>query len=294
MSGHRTSDYVGLTSALLATSFSAILIRLCLSDPAKIAWYRLLGAGLIFLGWMLVSRAPIMVSRGDRRRAILAGIFLAAHFYLWISSLFMTTIHSSVVLLATQPLFALIFQRFFRGVPVTRRQGVSLAGGLVGAAILAGGGFARGGLAGLGDLFAIASAAMAAAYLFVGEEREGPLVPYLTHVYLIAGGLMLAVTLASGDGLAAESRSDYLWLSLLVVGPTLVGHSLLNRSTKIFSTYVVNLSMLSEPLLTGLWAWLIFREPVTANVVLGGLVILVSVAIEFYPGRRGRAVSRSR
>lgn len=279
-------DRLALMAGLLAVSFSAIIIRLCTAPPSQIAFYRTLFAGAVFLLWEWIRHRTFRLDRRDFALALVAGAFLAAHFYLWIASLFMTSIHSSVVLLATQPLFALILQVLITRTGASGRNLFSLVAGMTGAWILASGDFSHGSLAGRGDLFAIVSAAMAACYLLAGSYRRSPLIPYLSTVYLSAGTMLLIVTIAMGEPLTPTERIDWFWFALLTIIPTLIGHTMLNRSTRHFPTYVVNLSILAEPILTGLWAWLFFREAVTTHVATGGAVILAAVAIEFVPYRR--------
>lgn len=283
----RPIDRAALVSGLVAVSFSAIIIRLCTAPPSQIAFYRTLLAGGVFIAFEWLRHGRIRISRRDVVLAMIAGVFLAAHFYFWIASLFMTSIHSSVVLLATQPLFALALQFVIERKGITGRNLTSLLAGMAGAWILASGDFSHGSLAGRGDLFAIFSAAMAACYLFTGSHRKSPLIPYLSIVYLCAGTVLLIVTIVIGERLTPTQSIDWFWFALLTIIPTLIGHTMLNRSTRHFPQYVVNLSILAEPILTGLWAWLIFREAVTAHVLLGGMIILIAVAIEFVPfGRR--------
>lgn len=284
----RPAHVASLTIALLAVSVSAILIRLCVTPPTTIAMWRLLMAGAVFLAWSAAA-GQWRLSRRDLGIAFVAAIFLAAHFYLWIASLFMTSINSSVVLLATQPLFALVLQFVFEKLPPTRRNLLSLAGGLAGAAILAHGDFLKGGLAGLGDLYSIAGTAMVAAYLFVGTRRRGGLVPYLGAVYTMAGLMLAAVAAISGDTLLAAREIDWLWLALLAAVPTLLGHTLLNRAMRHFPAYAVNLSILVEPLLTSVLAFFVFAEVPTGNVVLGAILIVGAVVVELLGGRAGVA-----
>ncbi len=280
----RPAHVASLSIALLAVSVSAILIRLCISPPTTIAFWRLLMAGVVFGVWTIATGGA-RLSRHDLVVALVAAFFLAAHFYFWIASLFMTSINSSVVLLATQPLFALVLQVVFQKVPATSRNFLSLAGGLAGAAILAHGDFLRGGIAGHGDVYSIISAAMAAAYLLTGLRRRCALVPYLSAVYLMSGLMLVAVALASGDGLLASRPVDWLWLALLAAVPTLLGHTLLNRAMRHFPSYAVNLSILVEPLLTSVLAFFVFSEVPTGNVVLGAVVIIAAVVVEVLGGR---------
>lgn len=281
----RPSHIASLTIALLAVSVSAILIRLCISPPTTIAFWRLLMAGAVFLAWSAAT-GQWRLSRRDLGIAFVAAIFLAAHFYLWIASLFMTSINSSVVLLATQPLFALVLQVIFERVPAAARNILSLVGGLTGAAILAHGDFLKGGLAGKGDLYSIAGTAMVAVYLLVGTKRRGALVPYLGAVYTMSGLMLALVAAVSGDTLVAARPIDWLWLALLAAVPTLLGHTLLNRAMQHFPSYAVNLSILVEPLLTSVLAFFVFSEVPTGNVILGAALIIAAVLVELLGGRK--------
>jgi len=283
----RSTDVAALSVGLLAVSVSAILVRLCISAPIAIAFWRLVFAGTVFTLWTIIRGQRI--SAHDFKLAAAAALFLALHFYLWIASLFMTSINSSVVLLAIQPLFALVLQVLIQRVRATRTNLVSLAGGLTGAIILAHGDFLRGGIAGQGDIFAIISAALAATYLFTGSRRTGPLIPYLATVYMLAGAMIFVLTLLRGDTLLAARRIDWLWFALIALIPTLVGHTLLNRATKAFPNYVVNLAVLVEPLIAGTLAFYVFDEVPTDNVLLGAAFIVGAVVVEVLGGRRLRS-----
>lgn len=283
-----SKNVLALGIGLLAVSVSAIFIRLCISAPATIAFWRLLLAGSVFTIWTLARGQRI--SWHDFRIAMLAALFLALHFYLWIAALFMTSINSSVVLLAIQPLFALVLQVTIHRVRATGRNLVSLAAGLTGAVILAHGDFLKGGIAGQGDIFAIFSAAFAASYLFTGSHRTGPLIPYLATVYMLAGSMLFGAAVIRGDVLLAVRPIDWLWFALLALIPTLLGHTMLNRATKVFAPYVVNLSILVEPLLAGTLAFFVFSEVPTSNILLGAGFIVGAVVVEVLGGKK-RVVS---
>jgi len=280
----RTTDVAALATGLLAVSFSAILIRFCSAPPTQIAFWRVAMAGAVFIGWNVARHGSPKVDRRDIGIIALAALFLAAHFYFWIASLFMTSINSSVVLLAIQPLFALVLQTVFLRTRVSRRNALSLCIGLVGAAILAGGDFLHAGeLAGRGDVYAIVSAAFAACYLFAGSYRRGRLTAYLGVVYSASGLILVAIAAVRRQAMTPPDPTDWIWFALLAIVPTLVGHTMLNRSMIHFPAYVVNLAVLAEPILTAIWAWIVFRETLTGNVLLGGVFIIAAVLTEVLP-----------
>jgi drug/metabolite transporter (DMT)-like permease len=278
----RRSDLLSLAIALVAASTSAILIRLCASAPAVIAYGRLLGAGAVFVIWATV-RGVLRLERRDWIVAAISAVFLALHFYFWIASLFMTTINSSVMLLAAQPLFALVLQPLVLRVPVTPRNLVSLLVGLAGVAIITRADLRLSALAGRGDFYALIAAAMFACYLISGSFRRAPLIGYLGVMYSIAGAMLFGASIALRAPLLPARSIDWLWILLLVLIPTLVGHTLLNRAMHHFAAYVVNLSTIAEPVLTAIFAWFIFRAPVTPTLWLGGALVLAALVVEFGP-----------
>jgi drug/metabolite transporter (DMT)-like permease len=278
------SHFLSLSLALVAVSVSAILIKLCVSEPTLIAWYRLIAAGAVLLAWELAKRGRIEVDRHDVGVAAVSAFFLAGHFYFWIESLFMTTINSSVMLLAAQPLFALMLQPLMTRVPVRARNVISLLIGLAGVAVITRADLHQSQLAGKGDLYAIISAAMAALYLISGSRRRSRLIPYLGVMYTLSGLMLVAFALVTGKAMLPARNIDWLWLLLLVIVPTLIGHTLLNRAMHHYPSYVVNLSILSEPLLTSLFAYVVFGATPSASFWIGGLLVMGALIVEFLPG----------
>jgi drug/metabolite transporter (DMT)-like permease len=91
--------------AVLAVSTSAPLIRGADAPSLAIAFWRnalalpVLGAVVIASGAR--RREARGLDRRERRLALVAGLFLAAHFATWVPSLSYTSVASSVALVAT-------------------------------------------------------------------------------------------------------------------------------------------------------------------------------------------------
>ena len=85
-----------LALGVIAVSFGAILIRLTQAPSLVIAAWRMILATAVLLpfGWAKGRR----LTRRGLGLSLLAGLFLAFHFGLWIESLRHTTVASSVVL----------------------------------------------------------------------------------------------------------------------------------------------------------------------------------------------------
>ncbi len=99
-----------LTLGLTAISFASIFIKLCTAPALIIAFYRLSLAAVFYWGLARVKRRPVWRSLNGKQRklAVLSGLFLAAHFAFWITSLKYTSVASSVVLVQSAPVFVVI------------------------------------------------------------------------------------------------------------------------------------------------------------------------------------------
>jgi len=278
---------LGLSVAVLAVSWGAPLARVTAAAPLAVAMWRMTLAAALLLPFSAV-RGTLVVPARHRPAALLSGLLLGMHFGLWIPSLWLTTVSASVVLVTTGPLWVLLLSPRFLGVHIVGRNLVSFALALTGVVIIVGGDFHLSPRALVGDLMALAGGACAAGYLIVGKRlrHEVPLAGYLTVVY---GGaavtLIVAVAVLRVPPWPAQAVA---WLPLLgmALGPTLVGHTLLNWALAHLEAYRVNLAVLLEPVLASLWTWLFIGEVPPLHVMPGAALVLGALALEYAPRER--------
>ncbi|MFP4546369.1 MAG: EamA family transporter, partial [Methanomassiliicoccales archaeon] len=93
------APYIGVGVAILGVSFAAILVRWSDSPPLTIAVYRFVFFSLILLPLvMATSREEIRrLDRRDMGIMALIGLMLAMHFFLFISSIKMTSVSNAVL-----------------------------------------------------------------------------------------------------------------------------------------------------------------------------------------------------
>jgi drug/metabolite transporter (DMT)-like permease len=98
-----------LFTAIVAVSTASIFIRFAQADAPSlvIAALRLTFATLLLAPFALLQHREELkrLTKSDVILAILSGLLLAAHFATWITSLEYTTVASSVVFVATGPLW---------------------------------------------------------------------------------------------------------------------------------------------------------------------------------------------
>ncbi len=270
-----------LLLAVVGISSASILIRISSAPALVIAFYRLAYAALLHMLLALPGRHSFGdFDRGTLLRSAAAGIFLAVHFGLWITSLGFTTVAASTVLVSFHPLITAAGGYLLFRESLSPKALFAMIAGLVGTAILAFGGGMGASTTLTGDLLALGGAGAMAGYLLVGRfvRRTVGTLPYTVVVYsvasistaLIAGALRVPLT-----GYSMREHAIFLALAIL---PTLFGHTLLNWALAHVQTSGVSLSVLGEPVAATVMAWLILDETPASHQLLGGAVILVALA----------------
>ncbi len=191
-------------------------------------------------------------------------MLLALHFAFWIRSLELISVASSVLLVATQPVFTALTAPLLLGERPGRRGVAGLALALGGMLLLAAGDREAGNL---GHLLAVGGALTGALYLIVGRKLRSRIafLPYLFMVNLATTLTLLLFALGADTRLGGFERSTWLLFLLMALGPHLVGHGLLNWSVRRLPALPVNLAILGEPLLSALLAaWLLHERPAAA------------------------------
>jgi drug/metabolite transporter (DMT)-like permease len=271
----------GLALAVLAISWGAPLARMTEAAPLAVAMWRMVLAAALLLPFAALSTG-LVPPRPQRPAAGLAGLLLGLHFGLWIPSLWLTSVSASVVLVTTAPLWVLLASPRFLGTRIRARNLASFALALAGVAIIVGGDLRISWRALLGDTMALAGAFCVAGYLVVGKRLRGEL-PLPTYLVVVYGGA--AVTLVAGVlllGVPPWPARASSWLPLLgmALGPTLVGHSLLNWALAHLEAYRVNLAVLLEPVLASFWTFLVIGEAPPAHVLPGAALVIAALALE--------------
>lgn len=293
------SPYLVLILGIFAVSTSATLIRLAQREASSlaVAAYRLTFASILLIPFAWQKRTELRaLTRRQWGLLLLSGAFLAVHFATWISSLAYTSVASSVVLVTSTPLWVGLFSPLFLKERLDKRLWIGLVIALAGAIIVGGGqacNFSSQGLvcpdlatfvqgrSFLGNGLALVGAWAAAGYMIVGRKaRPGiSLVSYISIVYSTAAVLLVMMALGSGARMTGLAPVTTLWLLLLAVLPQLLGHSSYNYALGYLPAAFVSVSVLAEPIGTTLLAVLVLGELPTTPEWIGGIIILVGIAV---------------
>jgi len=280
-----------LALALIGISYAGPLVRLSHAHPLAIAIWRL-GFSLIIIAIALVVTGSWRQwQRLDRSRTLVAlgaGAMLALHFWTWNSSIGFTTVAASVVLVNTQPAMVALLSAGWLREPPTRRQwlgiGIAMAGAFVVALPdMASAANATTERALFGDMLALAGAAAAACYFVAGRKLRATLDiwPYVALVYGTCFVVLIGLAAIVQAPVLRQPPRELAIFSALAVGPMLLGHTGLNWALKYLPAYVVNLTLLGEPVGATLLAAVLpgIREVPGLATLAGGALILVGIYV---------------
>lgn len=276
------NPYLALVSGLIGVSTGAIFARLAGEAPSLvIAAYRLGLASIILapIAWWKCRAEIRGLSAHDLKLALLAGLLLALHFAVWITSLNYTTVANSVVLVTTNPLWVglltpLITKERISGIAV-----ISIIISVIGGIIISAGDFVASGDELWGDFLALMGGVFMAMYLLMGRKLRGKLslLTYIMVCYGCAAAILWGVVLILNlpvTGFKPQTVASF-WAMALI--PQLIGHTSYNWSLKWFSTTTVAVSLLAEPIGATILAYLIFDEGVTWLLVVGSMLIFFAI-----------------
>jgi drug/metabolite transporter (DMT)-like permease len=280
-SADRTRSYAGLAVGVIAVSFAAIFIRMTTAPPAVTAMYRMWMTCVVLAPFAVrgLRQAVRKLTPKERWLLLLSGAFLAIHFILWIGSLFYTSVASSTLLLALEPVFALIGGIWLLGERAPHAAWWWALLAVAGTAVIGFHDLRAGGTAPYGDLLSLLGSLAATAYMLAGRRLRGHLnaMHYSFSVFVIAGLLLTGYSLARGYSLVHYPVSDWRAFVLLALIPTVFGHALFNTLLKHLPASMIAMSIVGEPLGATLLAWLIFGDRVPVLWYVGAALVVVGV-----------------
>jgi len=276
--------------ALVGISFAGPLTRLSHAHPLAIAIWRL-GFSLIIVAIALVGTGGWREWRRLDRRAVgvcvAAGVMLAFHFWTWNASIGLTTVAASVVLVNTQPVIVALLSVVWLREPPTRGQWIGIAIAMLGAFAVAfpdiAAPHANASRALLGDALALIGAVAAACYFVAGRRLRATLDlwPYVGLVYGTCFVVLLLLAALDHAPVLHQPPRELAIFAALALGPMLLGHTGLNWALKYMPAYVVNLTLLGEPVGATILAAVVpgIRELPGMATLLGGALILAGIYV---------------
>ncbi|MFD3257235.1 DMT family transporter [Paenibacillus lentus] len=277
--------YVLLFIAILSVSVSSIMIKSSDTPTAIAGMYRLYLSAIImlpFVPWKSLRSSKL--DSKDWSTVFLAGLLLGLHFLFWMESLVFTSVASSMVILALQPLFVMIGSYFMFRERASLLTVICLIAALLGSVIIAWGDIGVSREALIGDGLSLIGTILLSAYMLIGQKVSPKINAnlYSVAVFFIGGSVLLVYNLLNNLSLTRYNTSDWTYFLLLAIVPTIFGQYVFNLLLKSIGATTVSVGIIGEPVLAILLAYLFLGETISIFQFVGGLITLLGMLMYFW------------
>jgi drug/metabolite transporter (DMT)-like permease len=280
--------FISIVSVSFAAIFINTLINLYNTSPLSIAFYRLFFTTLLILPVILFHKKTrdeiTSISSKTMLIMVCIGIILAIHFALWITSLGITSVASSVLLVTAHPVFVGPISHFFfkERLSIVNILGITLS--MIGVFVLVVGNyeFSPLSLDSLeGNLLAWLGGIAAGLYILGGRKirKSVSVISYAFIVYFVGSILLFFICILFRTPLLGFDFHIYGIVMLMALISGIFGHTLYNWSLKHVRAYIASVALLGEPLGSTVLAIIIpwiYQIP-SKFTLYGGIFILVGI-----------------
>jgi drug/metabolite transporter (DMT)-like permease len=284
--------YLALFISILSVSFAAIFITTLIdiynTSPLSIAFYRLFFTTLLIL--------PIAILQKKTRKEIKTlplstflimiciGIILATHFALWITSLELTSIASSVLLVTAHPIFVGPISHYFFKERLSMINIIGIFLSLIGVFILVAGNYGLGNFvidSLEGNVLAWLGGIAAGLYILGGRKvrKTISVISYAFIVYCTATIVLLSICIFYTIPVYGFNLEVYVIILLMAIVSGIFGHTLYNWSLKHVRASLASVALLGEPLGSTLLAFFIpwIQQIPSKFTIIGGTIIISGI-----------------
>ncbi|WP_201006763.1 DMT family transporter [Paenibacillus glycanilyticus] len=265
---------------IIAISFSSIFIKWSSAEPSVIGMYRLYLTVLIMLPLAWKYKQELLYHTARQLLLLLAsGIMLALHFLFWMSSLKHTTVASSTIFLALEPVLVMLGSYFIFKTKANKMMLLGMGIAMIGTVIIGSSDLALSKEALYGDFLSILGTIAVALHMLIGKQLRSSTSAFAYNflVFAIAATTLAVYNLIQGYRFTGYSSHEWGIFLLLAIVPTLFGHYLFNWLLKYMNATAVSMSVLGEPVIASLLAWALLKEALTGWQLGAGIVILFGV-----------------
>lgn len=266
---------------------SPIFVRVADVGPTASAFWRVaLAAPLLWpLVWLTArAKGPPLY----RKALLAAGFSFAGDLAFWHWSIQYTSVANSTLLANLASIFVTLAAWIFWH---ERPKGLFLAGlaaALIGVVLLVRSSLSFSPTALLGDALGVVTAAFYAAYILAVKglrDRGAHTLQVMAITTTLTAMVLFPVALASGEALLPASAAGWLKLLGLAWISHSAGQGLIAYSLAHLPAAFSSVSLLFQPVMAAIFAWLLLAEPLAPLQLVGAVVVLLGI----YAARRASA-----
>lgn len=230
---------------------------------AILSMYRMIFAAALILPFILPRKEEFLsIKRRDWFFLCMSGFFLGLHFVLWFGSLKLTTVASSTIIIALQPMVSLLGGFLIFRERTTMSALLTMCAAIVGALMIGWGDIGHSKEAILGDLLSFLSVIAVVCYLLIGQQAVRKISHWIYSfcVFGFAGLFLILFNLLQQTPFIGYPAKEWGIFLLLAIIPTM-SHVINNWLLTYVNATTISMSILGEPVgATILAVWSLERK----------------------------------
>jgi drug/metabolite transporter (DMT)-like permease len=264
-------------TAVVGWAITNLVLKVTEAPAVTFAFYRLWAGALVML--VVLGATGRRLDWAMVRASIPGGVIFGLNVTVFFMALRTTSVADVLVIQALQPALILMVAGPLFGERITRWD-VWWTMASVGGVVLVTVGSSGTPVWSLrGDIYAIASLLCWTGYFLVSKRarRTVPAIEYMTTVTLAAAVVVTPLALFSGKGLGWMHWEDWAWLGVFLVAAQ-GGHIMVAWAHSQVDVSISSLLLLVQPIIAVAAAWVLLDEPLPNLAILGGLIVVASMA----------------
>jgi drug/metabolite transporter (DMT)-like permease len=255
--------------------------------PEILGFWRLaLATGLLVLYQIFKKNFQILTFNHKTKWIFISGFFFFLHLWTYKYAAKHTLVSNTMVLFATNPIWASIGGLLYFNEKIYRRVYVAYFIALLGILYLVWSNLQFSPEYTLGNSSALISALFYSAYMLTGKKARQTFSTqvYSTYQFMTCAFFFFIASLLSGQDFI-EGYNSISWLSVagLIILPTFLGHFILSHLVNRINLGILTCGKLIEPIMASIMAYFIFNESLTTSFFIAFSLTSVSVIILFWP-----------
>src|SRR2546421_2964705 len=268
-------------------ALSPIFVRVSEAGPTATAFWRVaLAVPALWLLYALKPKARLGRYTGKWWLLFAAGFAFAGDLGFWHSSIKLTSVANSTLLANLAAIFVTLAAWIFLRQRPKRLFVAGLVAALAGVALLVNASLEFSGTALTGDALGVVTAVFYAGYLLAVKglrDRGERTLHVMAVTSTISAVFLFPVALASGEQMLPSSLLGWGYLLGLALVSHAVGQGLIAYALAHLRAAFSSVSLLFQPVMAALFAWVLLGEALVPLQIAGGIVVLIGI----YLARRG-------
>ena len=281
---------INLIIGIISISIFPVLVKWAPVSGVTSAFYRMLLGLLFLLPYVLLRRKFTLPAGALWLPIVLCGIIFASDIAVWNLSIHYSNATQATLLTNLSPVWVGVGTFLFLPDKPGPRFWLGTLVALIGMIVLIGIETFTTMKLDLGFALAMLSGVLYASYILISKTvlNKIDIVSFMTISMAISSIYLFVICLVFNQPVSGFDAT--IWIVFMVQGLVcqLIGWLTINSAMKQMDAKSVSLSLLSQAVVTGIFAWLFIGEKITARMIAGGIVILIGIAIT-YTGRKKTA-----